>query len=91
MLVITFPFIHGHAVNRLSGLVVVHIQSSVSGCSQVPFGQAVAAETGQVHQVNILNIAASLQVLEESAKRGRFDFFFRGFVNFLSRQGSRWA
>ena len=91
VLVITFPFIHGHTIDRLSGLVVVHIQSSVIGCSQVPFGQAVAAETGQVHQVNILNIAALLQVLDESAKRSRFDFFFCSLVHFLSRQGSWWV
>ena len=34
----------------------------------VPFGQAVAAESGQVHQVDVLNIAALLQMLHEAAE-----------------------
>jgi hypothetical protein len=40
----------------------------------VPLGQAVAAETRKVHQVDILDILAAVQVGDQSAKSGGFEF-----------------
>mgnify|MGYP006877067568 CR=1 FL=1 len=37
-------------------------------------GQAVPAETSQVHQVDILNVRSFLEVLDQPSKRRRFKF-----------------
>ena len=91
MLVVAFPFLDRHAIDCCSGLVIVHIKPAVSGRSQVPFRQAVPAEAGQIHQVNILNIAAFLEVFDKSAKCGGFDFFFSVVVHFGFRKDPRFV
>ena len=89
MLVVAFPFLDRHAIDCRSGLVIVHIKPAVSGRSQVPFRQAVPAEAGQIHLVNILNIAAFLEVFDKPAKCGGLDFFFSVVVHFGFRKVSR--
>lgn len=68
------PLINGHAVNVLLCLAVIHIHCLGFGRSQVPFCQAVTAESGQVHQVDILHIGPVLQVFDQSAKCRGFNF-----------------
>src|SRR5699024_2467652 len=61
-LVLRFPVAIGHAVDMFAGAVIVDVHAAQAGFRAVPFGQAVAAETGQIHQVDILYISALLQV-----------------------------
>ena len=42
----------------------------------VPVRQAVAAEAGEVHQVDVLDVAAFAQVLDQPAEGGGFELAF---------------
>lgn len=53
-LIFFLPLTVGHAVNNLPGLVIVHVDTPFLGRCKIPFGQAVPAEAGQIHKVNVL-------------------------------------
>src|SRR5262249_16385234 len=43
------------------------------GRGAVPFGQAIAAEPGEVHQVDVLHVGALAQMLYQATKSGRLE------------------
>src|SRR3546814_9491275 len=69
-LVLRLPLVVGHPVDNLAGGVVVQAQALLLGGGQVPLGEAVAAESRQVHQVDVLHVAALAQVLDKRAEGG---------------------
>jgi hypothetical protein len=73
-LVALLPFGVRHAVNLLAGIVEADFYVEVVGRGLVSLGQAVAAEAGQVHQVDVLRVGATTQVLDQTAKGGSFEF-----------------
>src|SRR5690606_37425859 len=74
-LVAGLPLGEGHAVDGLAGLFLVHFEPGLERGLAVPVGQAVAAEAGQDHQVDVLDVGARLvEVPQQPAERGRLQF-----------------
>src|SRR5471032_3078369 len=71
--VLGVPFVVGHAVDDLAGLGIGDFDPLFAGFLAIPARQAVAAETGQIHQVDVLNVGALLQVRHQPAKGGGFE------------------
>src|SRR3954464_7135254 len=69
LLVLLAPFVIGHAVDDLARLWIAERHTLLLGGGAVPFRQAVAAEAGQVHQVDVLHVGALAQMRDEGAKR----------------------
>ena len=55
LLILLFPLAVRHTVYVFPCLLVVHIQAAFLGSCKIPFRQAIPAETGQVHQIDILH------------------------------------
>src|SRR5262245_1351172 len=73
-LVLGLPLVIRHAVNDLARLGIWHLDALLAGLFAIPARQAVAAEAGQIHQVDVLNIGALPQVLHQAAERGGLEF-----------------
>src|SRR6476659_10117890 len=72
LLVLLAPFVIGHAVDDLARFGIAEPDALLLGCGAVPFRQAVAAEAGEVHQIDVLHIGALAQMRDERAERRRF-------------------
>src|SRR5580700_502279 len=72
VLMLGAPFVVGHAVDDLAAFVLGHRQAFGVGRVLHPVGQAVAAEAGQIHQVDVLHVGAGAQVLDQPAVDGGF-------------------
>src|SRR3546814_10369353 len=62
LLVLGFPLGVRHAVNHFAGIIEADLDLAFIGSCLVPLGQAVAAEAGEVHQVDVLHILAAVQM-----------------------------
>src|SRR5438132_13196906 len=62
LLVLLAPFVIRHAVDDLARLGVAERDALLVGRGAVPFRQAVAAEAGEVHQVDVLYVGALAQL-----------------------------
>src|SRR5947209_19575395 len=60
------PGLVGHAVDRLAALVLADPNALGVGLFLHPVRQAVAAEAGQVHQVDVLDVGAGAQMLDQA-------------------------
>ncbi len=80
-LMLGLPFLVRHAVDRLSALVLAHRHAVRIGRILHPVGQAVAAEAGEVHEIDVLHVGARAQVLEQPAERGRLELGARLLVD----------
>src|SRR5438105_2678423 len=74
LLVLLAPFVIGHAVDDLARIGIAERDALLLGRGAVPFRQAVAAEAGEVHQIDVLHIGALAQMRDERAERGGFEF-----------------
>jgi hypothetical protein len=63
-----------HAVHRLAGFRIGQRDAALFSAREVPLGEAVAAKAGQVHELDVLNIAALGEVLQEAAESRGFEF-----------------
>ncbi len=63
-LMLCFPFRRGHAVDQRPRFVFCELPVGFHH----PVGQAIAAEAGEAHQINILRIMPVLQMGDEAAK-----------------------
>ena len=70
VLVLLAPRLVRHAVDDLARFVVTQGDSPFLGRGGVPFRQAIAAEPGEIHEVDVLHIGAAPQMLYQAAKRG---------------------
>src|SRR6476646_3362367 len=73
LLVLFAPFVIGHAVDDLARLGIAERDALLLGRGAIPFRQAVAAEAGEVHQIDVLHIGALAQMRDEGAERRRFE------------------
>ena len=68
------PGLVGHAIDGLAALVLAH-RGALGVCLLLePVGQTVAAEAGQIHQVDVLDVGAGPQMLNEAPENGGFEF-----------------
>src|SRR5947207_724211 len=67
------PFVIGHAVDDLARFGIAERDALLLGRGAVPFRQAVAAEAGEVHQIDVLHIGAFAQMRDQRAERRRFE------------------
>jgi hypothetical protein len=67
------PFAVGHAVDDLPRLLLRHLDAGRAGRVAIPVGEAVAAEAGEIHQVDVLHVGARAKVREERAERRRLE------------------
>src|SRR5262244_3634099 len=74
LLVLRLPLVIGHAVDDLAGLGVAERDAALLGGRPVPFGQAIAAEAGEVHQVDVLYIRALAQMRDQLPEGGGLQF-----------------
>src|SRR6185295_2475282 len=68
-LILRLPFLVRHAVDRLAARLLGHRHALGVGGVLHPVGQAVAAEAGEIHQVDVLHFRMGAQVLEQAAER----------------------
>src|SRR5215208_1188990 len=90
-LVPRLPLLVGHAVDSSSALLLGERDSALVGRVLEPVRQAVPAEAGEVHEVNVLHVRAGAQMLDEVAEGGRFELGAGGRVEIGHGIGSVWA
>src|ERR1019366_6316302 len=83
-LISRLPGLVGHAVDGLAALVLADVSALGVGLLLEPIGQAVAAEAREIHQIDVLDIAAGPQMFDEAPKNRSFKFR-SGFV--VNRHG----
>src|SRR5690242_19212582 len=74
LLVLGLPLVVRHPVNDLAGLRIGHLDALLARLLAVPARQAVAAEAGEIHQVDVLHVGALLQVRDQAAEGGSLEF-----------------
>src|SRR5689334_21773777 len=70
LLVLGLPFVVRHAVDDLTRLGIWDLDALLARLLAVPARQAVAAEAGQIHQVDVLYVGALLQMRDQPAEGG---------------------
>src|ERR1700744_3792066 len=68
------PSLVGHAIDGLAALVLAETQALGVGFLFHPVRQAIAAEAGEIHQVDILDVATRAQMLDQPPENRRFKF-----------------
>lgn len=77
-----FPFLIRHAINRLQSIRIgefVHAQ--FLGSRMVPFGQAIAAEIGDDHELDVLHLGMRAEMIHQPAEYRGLEFGTLGFVH----------
>src|SRR6266478_3061034 len=67
LLVLFAPLVVRHAVDDLTRLGVAERDALFLRRGAIPFRQAVAAEAGEVHQINVLHVGALAQMRDQRA------------------------
>src|SRR5882762_8879800 len=73
-LISRLPCLIGHAIDGLAALVLAHRRALGVRRLLQPVGQAVAAEAGEVHQIDVLDIAEGAQLFDETPDLRLFKF-----------------
>ena len=73
-LIFRLPGLVGHAVDRLAALVLAHGDTLCIRRILEPVGQAVTAEAGEVHQIEVLDIGPPAQMFDKTPESGGFKF-----------------
>src|SRR5262245_63674919 len=68
------PLLIGHAVNMPARRIAVESNAGTGSRLLHPVGQAIATEAGEVHQIDVLNVAALAQMLDQPPKRRGLQF-----------------
>src|ERR1700719_475046 len=79
-LVFRLPLVVRHAVDELPALVLGHGNALGVGRLLHPVREAVAAEAGKVHQVDVLHLGTRSQMLDEAPEYGGFEVGARRIV-----------
>src|SRR5712671_3016187 len=74
LLVLLAPFVIRHAIDDLTRLGIAERDTLLLGGGAVPFRQAIAAEAGEAHQVDVLHIGALAQMREQRAEGRGLEF-----------------
>src|SRR5579883_53191 len=72
--VLGLPLLVRHAVDDLARLGIGYFDALLARLLAIPARQAIAAETGQVHQVDVLHVRARPQMLDQAAEGGGLEF-----------------
>src|SRR5450432_3234694 len=73
-LMLRLPLRKRFAVDVLAGLVPGHVDAVLRRGLAIPVGKAVAAEPREDHQVEVLHVAALVEMLQQAAECGGFEF-----------------
>src|SRR5579863_3340547 len=73
LLVLRLPLLVRHAVDDLARLGIGKLETALAGRRAIPFREAVAAEPGEVHEVDVLHVGALAQMLHEAAEGRGFE------------------
>src|SRR5262245_61036229 len=71
-LIFRLPLGIGHAIDMGARVLAGDSEALGPGGLLIPVGQAIAAEAGQIHQVDVLDIGASAQMLHKTAEHRGF-------------------
>src|SRR6185437_12707508 len=74
LLIFGAPFVVRHAVDDFAALLLRHRHAALVGGILHPVGEAVAAESGEIHEVDVLYVGARAQMLDQSTENGGFEF-----------------
>src|SRR6267154_5290557 len=72
-LVFGLPLLIRHAVDRFAALVLAERDAGLVGLLLHPVGQAVAAEAGEIHQVDVLHVDPRAQMVDQTPEDGCFE------------------
>src|SRR5579863_1803293 len=72
-LVLLFPFVVGHAVDRLACFRIGQLDAALLSTFAIPTRQAIAAEAGEIHQIEILHVGTAPQMVDQLAERAGFE------------------
>ena len=68
-LMLRLPFFEGHAVDGIAGFVLGQVEATLGGGFAVPISEAVAAESGNVHQIDVLDVRTLfIEVFQQAAQ-----------------------
>src|SRR5262249_49103273 len=73
LLVFRLPFVVRHAVHRFAACVLAERDAARVGRLLHPVGQAIAAEAGEVHQVDVLDLGMGAQMLHQAPEYRRLE------------------
>src|SRR5215218_8426055 len=74
LLILRFPLLERHAVDRFAALILAHWHALGVRCFLHPVGEAIAAEAGEIHHVDILHVGTRAQMVEQTPEGGGFEF-----------------
>lgn len=73
-LILLFPLWVGHAVHVRTCIFIRYVHVTFAGSGYVIFGYAVTTESCQIHQIDVLNVRALLQMGNQSTEGCSFKF-----------------
>jgi hypothetical protein len=71
LLVLGLPFLIGHAIDQLATFVFGHGYRTRVGGVLHPVRQTVAAKTGEIHEIEVLDVGPLAQMLDQPPERSR--------------------
>src|SRR6185295_3806211 len=74
LLIASLPFAGRHAIDDLARLILFQGDALLSGGFAIPIAQAVPAEAGEVHHVDVLDFSTAAQMRDQAAECGGFKF-----------------
>src|SRR5215204_3287082 len=87
-LVTRLPVVVGHAVDVLAALVLRQRHAARVGRVLEPVREAVAAEAGEVHEVEVLHVGSRPQMLDQPAEGRRLELAARRLVDVVHERAS---
>ena len=73
-LMLCLPLGEWFAIDEFAGLILAQRLAALLGCLAVPVGQAIATEARLGHQIDVLHVAAAIEMLQQATKCGSFEF-----------------
>src|SRR5579875_3827333 len=72
-LILLLPFVVRHAIDGLARFGIGQLDAALLGALAIPARQAIAAEAGEVHQIEILHVRALAQMRDQLAEGAGFE------------------
>src|SRR5262249_14068403 len=73
LLELRLPLLVGHSVDHLASVGIAELDAALDRRGAIPLRQAVPAEPGEVHDVEVLDVGALAKVLDQAAERRGLD------------------
>src|SRR5690349_14949298 len=91
LLVLGLPLVVGHPIDDLARGRIGDLDALLARLLAVPARQAVAAEAGEIHQIDVLHVRALLQVRDQAAEGGGLEFGLGLVVHGFLLRAKIWA